>query len=198
LTAGRDKQSHGAVHRRPRASLLAASLLVSVALAGCGPAAPDPSRTFDGASLTIDARGLAFDPDIVTMPAGQPLRLVLNNHDEGVGHNLHVFQGDTEFGKSATVIGPGLAAVELPALPPGSYEFGCTIHPDMVGTLVVAVGATPGPTAADDSAPPDDTTPPDATPSPKATKTPRPTKTPRATGAPRATETPSAPSHAGG
>ena len=183
-------QSHGAVHRRHRASLLAASWLMVGVLAGCGPAAVDPLATFSGATLTIDARDLTFDPVIVTMPAGEPLRLVLNNHDAGVEDNLHVFQGATDFGTSPSVIGPGLTAIELPALAPGSYQFECTLQPDMIGTIMVVAGATPGPTPADDSAAPSDSVPPDATTPPPATKTPREKETPRGTAGPGATKSP--------
>lgn len=149
-------QSHDGVHRRLRAWVLVAPMLAGAVLAACGPAAPDPLASFNGASITIDARDLTFDPVIVTMPAGQPLRLILNNHDEGVAHNLHVFRGDTDYGMSTSVVGPGLTAIELPAMAAGSYQFECTLHPDMIGTLKVAVGATPGPTPGDESAPPTD------------------------------------------
>ncbi|HEY5628761.1 MAG TPA: cupredoxin domain-containing protein [Candidatus Limnocylindrales bacterium] len=144
------------MHRRLRAALLVAPLLAVGALAACGPAGPDPLATFNGASLTIEARGLAFDPVIATMPAGQPLRLILDNQDAGVEHNIHVFRGDTDYGTTSSVIGPGLAALELPAMAAGSYQFECTLHPDMIGTLVVAAGATVGPSPADDSAAPGD------------------------------------------
>ena len=140
------------MHRRPRSSLLVGLLLVPAALvARCGPAGPDPLASFSGASLTIVARDLAFDPTIAMMPANEPLRLVLDNKDAGVPHDLHVFQGDTSFGTSASVAGPGLAALVLPPLPPGRYQFQCTIHETMIGTIIVAVGATAGPSTPPDS-----------------------------------------------
>ncbi len=193
LDGGCGTQSHGAVHRRPRASLLAASVLMVGVLGGCGPAGADPLASFSGATLTIDARDLTFDPVIVTMPAGQPLRLVLNNHDAGVEHDLHVFRGATDFGTSQPVIGPGLTAIVLPAMAPGSYQFECTFHPDMIGTIKVVAGATPGPTPGDDSAAPNDSVAPgdslapaDSL-SPGETDSPRPTRTPSAAPLPRAT-----------
>ena len=136
----------------------------AVAVAGCdlgGPSRPDPLASFGGASLTIQARGLAFDPDIATMPAGQPLRLILDNQDAGVPHDLHVFQGETDFGTATVVTGPGLTAIELPALPPGRYQFECTIHPSMIGTFIVQVGGVAGPSTPDDTPTPADTSSPD-------------------------------------
>ncbi len=126
---------------RLSAALFAAAILV----VACGQGGGGPLASFDGASITIQARDLAFNPDIVTAPANVALRLVLDNQDQGVPHNLHVFQGDTDFGKSPTVVGPGYTSIELPPLAPGRYQFACTIHPDMIGTVIVAVGASAGP-----------------------------------------------------
>jgi plastocyanin len=113
-------------------------LLAVLSLAGCDASADatvDPS--FSGGSATIDAVGLQFTDAIVSLPTGVPLRLVLDNQDAGVPHNLRVFQGDTEYGKSATVIGPGQAEVRFGPLPAGRYQFQCEIHPAMLGTVVV-------------------------------------------------------------
>jgi plastocyanin len=149
------------VHRRARSRRLAAlTVALGVLAAGCGPAGPDPLASFAGASLTIQARDLTFAPDIATAPANVPLRLILDNKDVGVPHNLHVFQGATDLGKSPTIAGPGLAAIELPALAPGRYQFECTIHPEMIGTIIVASGASAGPSDPAETLPPDDPTPP--------------------------------------
>jgi len=123
--------------------------------AGCGPSGPDPLASFSGATLTIQARDLTFAPDIATAPANVPLRLILDNKDAGTAHNIHVFQGDTDFGKSSSVEGPGLVAVEVPALAPGRYQFECTIHAQMIGTILVSVGASAGPSDPAETPPPD-------------------------------------------
>jgi plastocyanin len=144
------------VHSRARSRLFAAlALASSVALASCGSSGPDPQAPFAGATLTIQARDLTFAPDIATAPAGTPLRVILDNKDVGVPHNLRVFQGETEIGKTSSVEGPGLIAVELPALAPGRYQFECTIHPSMIGTIIVAPGASAGPSDPAETPPPD-------------------------------------------
>jgi hypothetical protein len=125
---------------RPVRRLLIRVVLVMVALslAGCGASADatvDPS--FNGGSATVDAVGLQFTDTIVNLPTGVPLRLVLDNQDAGVPHNLRVFQGDTEYGKSAAVSGPGQAEVRFGPLPAGRYQFQFEIHPAMLGTVVV-------------------------------------------------------------
>jgi plastocyanin len=112
-------------------------LIAAVALAGCGSSDATVDPSFNGGSVTIEAVGLQFTDAIVDLPAGEPLRLVLDNKDAGVPHNLRVFAGDTEYGKSATVSGPGLAEVRFGPLPAGRYQFQCEIHPAMLGTVVV-------------------------------------------------------------
>ena len=95
----------------------------------------DPS--FAGGSATVEAIGLQFTDAIVNLPAGVPLRLVLDNKDAGVPHDLRVFEGDTEYAKSPSVSGPGQVEVRFGPLPAGRYQFQCDIHPAMLGTVVV-------------------------------------------------------------
>ena len=147
LDGSEPRASHCAVDGRSRVAFVAPLALALTVVAGCGPSGPDPLASFAGASLTIQARGLEFAPDIATLPADVPIRLVLDNQDAGIAHNLHVFQGDTDLGTSPDVTGPGLVAIELPPLAPGRYQFDCTLHPDMIGTLLVQVGASAGATA---------------------------------------------------
>ena len=134
---------------------LAVPAVAVVLVVGCGPSGHGPLASFDGASITIEARDLTFNPDIVTAPSGVPLRLVLDNQDQGVSHDLHVFQGDTDLGQAPAVVGSGLTSIELPALAPGRYQFACTLHPDMIGTIIVAPGASAGPSDPADTLPPD-------------------------------------------
>lgn len=123
----------------PAAALAAALLLgLAVLVAGCGPGSgPGPDASFSGAEATIEAVNVQFEPVTVTLPAGQPLRLILDNKDAGVPHDLHVFRGEQEVGRSPTIIGPGLTEVRFGPLTPGNYQFQCEIHPDMIGTLAV-------------------------------------------------------------
>ncbi len=139
----------------PRPHLLAAPLAVALLAGGCGSGVAGPNASFAGVSITIEARGLAFNPDIVTAPADMPLRLVLDNQDQGVSDNLRVFQGDTELGQSPAVVGPGYVSIELRPLSPGRYQFASTLHPDMIGTIIVAVGASAGPSDPADTLAPD-------------------------------------------
>ena len=144
------------MHSRARSRLIAVLVVASaLAVASCGPSVNDPAAPFAGPTLTIQARDLAFIPDIATAPAGTSFRVILDNQDVGIPHNIHVFQGDADFGSTATVEGPGLVALVVPALTPGRYQFACTIHPDMIGTIVVAAGASAGPSDPAETLPPD-------------------------------------------
>ena len=118
-------------------AVLFGGLAAGLALAGCGSSSSIVDPSFAGGSATIEAIGLQFTETIVSLPAGVPMRLVLDNRDAGVPHNLRVFEGDTDYAKSVTVTGPGLAEVRFGPLPAGRYQFGCDVHPAMLGTVVV-------------------------------------------------------------
>jgi plastocyanin len=62
---------------------------------------------------------------------------VLDNRDAGVPHDIKVFQGGTTIGQSPAVTGPATTEVRIGPLAPGSYQFMCTVHPNMLGTLTV-------------------------------------------------------------
>ncbi len=118
---------------RATAMLLLAALLA--ALAGCGAGGTD--APFTGASVTLRAVGIAWEPTSLTLPAGTPLRIVLQNDDEGIPHNVRVFQGERTFGTSPTVTGIETTEVRFGPLTAARYQFVCDVHPNMIGTLVV-------------------------------------------------------------
>ena len=90
------------------------------------------------AATTITARNVEFAPTTVAMEAGVPLRLVLQNEDAGVPHNILVRGGGTDIGKTEIVTGIDRAELSFGPLPPGDYAFLCEIHPNMTGTITVA------------------------------------------------------------
>lgn len=139
---------------QPRAGWVRPAVLV-VCLAALVTACSQPaavSQPFEGAQVTITAVNITFDPVEVTLPSGTPLRIILDNQDAGVPHDIRVFQGDHEIARSPVVAGPGTTEVRFGPLPPARYQFQCTIHPSMLGTLIV--------TAASPSAAPSSPSPP--------------------------------------
>lgn len=84
--------------------------------------------------VVIRAEDMAFDPDEVEVPAGEPVTVVIDNRDEGVNHNIHVEDAP---GPNRTELEQGVSQQALTVtLPAGEYEFVCDIHPTMTGTMV--------------------------------------------------------------
>ncbi|HVL50113.1 MAG TPA: DUF2269 family protein [Actinomycetota bacterium] len=103
---------------------------------GMSPQATPPAAAGEEASLV--ASELAFDSDLLTVPASRGFGLSLDNRASGVLHNVaisdrtgrKVFTGET-------FPGPARAVYSVPALEPGTYVFLCDVHPQqMTGTLV--------------------------------------------------------------
>jgi plastocyanin len=103
----------------------------SVAAQGSGAS----SGAVPAADATLTARGIAFLEPALAAPAGRPFTVAFDNRDS-VPHNLEirdangsvVFRGDF-------VTGPVVKVYDVPTLPAGAYQFICTIHPAMTGTL---------------------------------------------------------------
>ena len=102
-----------------------------------GPSAPADAAPFTGKEATVAAVNIAYDPVEVSLPTGFPLRLVLDYRDNGVLDRIKVLQGDQSFGQSPVVTGPATTEVRFGPLPPATYQFMCTVHPNMQGTLTV-------------------------------------------------------------
>ncbi|MEP6954180.1 MAG: cupredoxin family copper-binding protein [Solirubrobacteraceae bacterium] len=120
---------------------LIVSLVACVAIAGCGsssdsskststsaPAASSSSSSSSG-GVTIKAAGFAFDPKSVTVKKGQ--KVTWTNSDSAP-HNVTSSDGtikskDFTKGQSFTYT----------ATKAGTFDYVCTIHPQMTATLIV-------------------------------------------------------------
>jgi cytochrome c oxidase subunit II len=103
---------------------------------------PQQSAPPGAASVQVTAVGVlqGFDPKTLTAPANQPFVVNLTNADTTAPHDFGIkaanpdgsdFKGDPDAQPG------GSATYNLPPLPPNTYEFYCTIHPNMTGTLNV-------------------------------------------------------------
>jgi plastocyanin len=133
-------------------TLSAAVIALLMLLAACGgsgaapstPAPPDSSAAPATPSnpgrveLTVGTdtgADLKFDPAAVTVPAGATVSLTFENR-ASVPHNLTFSEAPSA--ATSTVVAPGASeTVEFTAPDPGTYDFVCTLHPGMSGTLIV-------------------------------------------------------------
>ncbi len=83
----------------------------------------------------------SFASDRLDAPAGEPFTLAFDNQDDGVPHNVAIYQ-DASAAQSLfvgdLVDGPKTVTYDVPPLDPGEYYFRCDVHPQMNGTLVAA------------------------------------------------------------
>jgi hypothetical protein len=100
-----------------------------------------------GRVLTVMAVGLTFEPLCLAARANQPFVLDLENRDAGIRHNLSIYAGARMYAVNApnlfrgTVIkGPDRVRDPVPGLPPGTWQFLCDVHSEiMVGVFNVPV-----------------------------------------------------------
>jgi hypothetical protein len=130
--------------RHPAARPVFASVaLVAVALSlvGCaaGPTVAGVSESsLDPGLPRITAHNIAFVTTSLILTGSGPHEVAFDNQDTAP-HNIGVYdaQGSEVF-KGGIITGPAGIEYDLPALPAGTYEFKCDVHPQMTGTLVVA------------------------------------------------------------
>jgi plastocyanin len=103
---------------------------------GMAPAVPGQT-TGGGPEVALEASGLSFGVRRLTAPADERLTLRFSN-DSSVAHNVSIYQRDGEPLFTGEVFtGPRVIEYQIPALPPGNYQFVCDVHPQqMAGTLV--------------------------------------------------------------
>lgn len=123
-------------------------------LAACGGTA-SPEK-----AITLELTDFAFGPSSVTIPAGQPVKITLDNkglveHDFVIekapasmesmpenGSEMHHMSGDaSEFVVHASVPAGKTATLEMTVSEPGTYQFFCSVpgHKEagMTGELIV-------------------------------------------------------------
>lgn len=107
--------------------------------AAAGDAGPPPTTTpYLSASAATN-----FDQGKIVIPANTPVILTFDNKQDGVPHNVGI-EDPAEKGAfvfaGETIKGVASIEYQLPPLPEGTYTFVCTIHPPMIGTLLVKAG----------------------------------------------------------
>jgi plastocyanin len=111
-------------------SLLVLCLSIPLALvtSGADTAKPAP-RGSDAASYTIDIRDFMFSPRNLTIPVGS--KVTWTNKDE---EPHKVAEVNSAFASAPLDTDEGFT---FEFKTPGKYEYFCTVHPRMTGTIIV-------------------------------------------------------------
>jgi plastocyanin len=101
---------------------------------GASPGASvDPNAPVVDVSASSSA---AFDQSALEAPADEAFVIHFANDENGVPHNVEVKDsGGASLAKGAIITGPAEADYSVPALAAGDYQFVCSVHPNMTGTL---------------------------------------------------------------
>jgi plastocyanin len=94
------------------------------------PAEPAPA----GDAIVIVAKDLQFQTAAVTVPAGKPVEIVLDNQ-EGAPHNIAVKDAAATEVFKGEIVSSSKVSNAIPALAAGTYTFWCEVHPSMQGTI---------------------------------------------------------------
>lgn len=94
-----------------------------------------------GDRIKVVAKNVSWNVDQITVPAGKPVTVTMENEDAGTQHNFAVYDGPeltkTLF-KGPIFAGVATRLLHVPALPAGTYYFQCDIHGvSMSGQYVV-------------------------------------------------------------
>ena len=117
----------------------------SSSLPGASPASPTAAASDGGGGggtvITIVAQTFKFDLAEFSVPANTPFRIVFDNQDAGVPHNVAIYDS----GSSGPVLFKGeifngvrTVTYDVPGLPAGNHYFQCDVHPMMNGTVRAA------------------------------------------------------------
>lgn len=129
-----EREARGIGRRRRRVlPFLALTLMVALlAAVGCADSGAAPQAT-DAQAGSGDAEvamvGMAFEPDTVTVGVGQSVTWV---NQDSVSHNAVADDGSW---KTDIFGADGSATVTFDT--PGTYQYVCTLHPNMKGTVIV-------------------------------------------------------------
>jgi plastocyanin len=128
--------------RAPRVSLLAAGVMLATALTACGGSSsggghdmgssPDTVATATSGTPVVTIQNFQFSPATLVINKGMTVRFV---QQDSVPHNV-VGSGPSEFIKSPQLNKKG-DSYTVTFSKTGSFDYICTIHPRMVGKVIV-------------------------------------------------------------
>ena len=91
-----------------------------------------------GTVIELSAQNVTFDKATLLAPAGQKFQIKFTNNDAGVLHNVEIKDANgTSVFKGDIFAGVDSRTYTVGPLGAGSYQFVCSVHPNMIGTLSV-------------------------------------------------------------
>src|SRR6266508_3778025 len=125
-----------------------AMLAGGIALIAVGAGGEKEAGGGPAVTISLTAKGIAFDKTKLSVPAGKPFAIAFDNQDAGIQHDVQVFDKESFTGtplvNGEIVSGPAKVTYEAPALDPGTYYFHCSVHPAQMQGTIEATPPTPG------------------------------------------------------
>lgn len=98
--------------------------------------------------IALFAKDIAFDQTSLTVSAGEPFAIDFDNRDDGIQHNVQIFDNPDFAGSPLfagdLITGPDRVTYNVGPLDAGTYYFNCVVHPQMQGTIEAEEGAAGG------------------------------------------------------
>ena len=100
--------------------------------------APSDNGGSGGDVVEVSALMIQFEQTELSAPADKDFVIRFDNKDAGTPHNVEIkdASGQSVF-KGEIFNGVAVKDYAVPALAAGTYQFVCTVHPNMIGTLKV-------------------------------------------------------------
>jgi len=124
-----------------RLTLTFGLVALAAVLAACSGTSAAPTTTSQpsaggntGDAVTVVAKDIAFKNPDITVKAGAPVQIVLDNQD-GAPRNMAISDANGQGVFKGEIVSNTKVTYTVPALAAGTYTFICEVHPNMKGTI---------------------------------------------------------------
>lgn len=118
--------------------LVALAVIAAACSGGSGPTAAPASSAAPSAGagdgIVVVAKDVAFNTASITTPADEAFQILLDNQ-ESAPHNIAIKDATGTVIYKGEIVTSAQVTNNIQALPAGTYEFFCEVHPNMTGTL---------------------------------------------------------------
>ncbi|WP_430333721.1 cupredoxin domain-containing protein [Rhodococcus sp. ACT016] len=115
-----------------RWSALIAGIALAASISGCSTEAEKDASADPASALTVTVSNMTYSPSSITISVGQTVTWVFD--DRGTPHDV-VGVGDAKSVLRSPLLMSGTWEFTFTA--PGTYDYTCSLHPDMHGVVVV-------------------------------------------------------------